>query len=113
MRNVKLDTITQAFLGTCAEDSDPRLLFLLTKLVRHLHDFAREVNLTHVEWQTAISLLTRAGEMTDDERNVDLHRKSGEHQLKQEVFDGTRDQVYGGVQARGGAPGSDQWPATG
>ena len=44
---------------------------------------------------------------------VDLHRKSGEHQLKQEVFDGTRDQVYGGVQARGGAPGSDQWPATG
>ena len=45
--------------------------------------------------------------------NLDLHRKSGEHQLKQEVFDGTRDQVYGGVQARGGAPGSDQWPATG
>ena len=44
---------------------------------------------------------------------LDLHRKSGEHQLKQEVFDGTRDQVYGGVQARGGAPGSDQWPATG
>ena len=25
---------------------------------------------------------------------MDLHRKSGEHQLKQEVFDGTRDQVY-------------------
>ena len=45
--------------------------------------------------------------------SLDLHRKSGEHQLKQEVFDGTRDQVYGGVQARGGAPGSDQWPATG
>ena len=44
---------------------------------------------------------------------VDLLRKSGEHLLKQEVFHGTRNQVYDGVQARGGAPGAKQWPATG
>ncbi len=42
-----------------------------------------------------------------------LLRKSGEHLLKQEVFYGARNQVYDGVQARGGAPGADQWPATG
>ena len=45
--------------------------------------------------------------------NLDLLRKSGEHLLKQEVFHGTRNQVYDGVQARDGAPGAKQWPATG
>ena len=44
-------------------------------------------------------------------RSVDLLRKSGEHLLKQEVFHGTRNQVYDGVQARDGAPGAKQWPA--
>ena len=33
-----------------------------------------------------------------------LLRFSGEHLLKQEVFYGARNQVYDGVQARGGAP---------
>ena len=36
--------------------------------------------------------------------DLDLLRKSGEHLLKQEVFHGTRNQVYDGVQARDGAP---------
>jgi UDP-N-acetylglucosamine 2-epimerase len=40
-----------------------------------------------------------------------LLRKSGEHLLKQEVFYGARNQVYDGVQARGGAPSGEQWPA--
>ncbi len=44
---------------------------------------------------------------------MDLLRKSGEHLLKKEVFYGTRNQVYDGVQARGGALGAKQWPATG
>ncbi len=35
-------------------------------------------------------------------------RKSGEHLLKQEVFYGTRNQVYDGVQARGGSLGAKQ-----
>ena len=42
---------------------------------------------------------------------VVLLRKSGEHLLKQEVFYGARNQVYDGVQARGGAPSAEQWPA--
>ncbi len=41
---------------------------------------------------------------------MDLLHKSGEHLLKQEVFYGARNQVYDGVQARGGAPGAKQWP---
>ena len=38
---------------------------------------------------------------------VVLLRKSGEHLLKQEVFYGARNQVYDGVQARGGAPSAE------
>ena len=40
-------------------------------------------------------------------RVVVLLRKSGEHLLKQEVFYGARNQVYDGVQARGGAPSAE------
>ena len=40
-------------------------------------------------------------------RKVVLLRKSGEHLLKQEVFYGARNQVYDGVQARGGAPSAE------
>ena len=36
-----------------------------------------------------------------------LLRKSGEHLLKQEVFYGARNQVYDGVQARGGVVSQD------
>ncbi len=41
---------------------------VLSALARHMHDFAREVNLTHDEWQTGIEFLTRTGEITTPER---------------------------------------------
>jgi hydroxyquinol 1,2-dioxygenase len=41
---------------------------VLTALVRHLHEFAREVRLTEDEWMTAISWLTRTGQMSDEKR---------------------------------------------
>jgi hydroxyquinol 1,2-dioxygenase len=47
---------------------DPRLAELLTSLVRHLHDFAREVRLTEDEWMAAIGWLTRTGQMCDEKR---------------------------------------------
>ena len=47
---------------------DPRLAEVLTSLVRHLHDFAREVRLTEDEWMAAIGWLTRTGQMCDEKR---------------------------------------------
>ena len=47
---------------------DPRTAQLLGALVRHLHDFAREVRLTEPEWMAAIEWLTRTGQMSDDKR---------------------------------------------
>ncbi len=69
MRDVNQDTITQAFLDYCGEDTDPRLRFILERLTHHLHEFTREVQLTHDEWRGAIEFLTKAGEITDKERN--------------------------------------------
>jgi hydroxyquinol 1,2-dioxygenase len=47
---------------------DPRTRELVTALVRHIHDFAREVRLTEPEWMAAIQWLNRTGQISDDKR---------------------------------------------
>ncbi len=69
MRNVDQQTITQAFLDYCSEDTDPRLRTILERLTHHLHEFTREVELTHEEWRHTIGFLTKCGEITTAERN--------------------------------------------
>ena len=50
-----------------------RLSTTLQALVRHLHEFAREVALTEDEWAAAMSWLTRVGQISDDKRAEFLH----------------------------------------
>lgn len=69
MRNVTPQTLEGELLALMADDTDPRLRVVLTALVKHLHAFAKEVGLTHAEWRKGLELLTKAGEMTDEERN--------------------------------------------
>ncbi len=69
MKDVSIDTITQAFLDYCSDDSDPRTMFVLQKLVEHLHAFAKETQLTHAEWARGLKFATDAGKITDGERN--------------------------------------------
>ena len=52
-------------------------------------------------------LVVTEGELDAMSVSLVLLRKSGEHLLKQEVFYGARNQVYDGVQARGGAPSAE------
>jgi hydroxyquinol 1,2-dioxygenase len=68
VRNLNQDNITQAVIQSFAGTSDPRLKEIITSLVRHLHDFAREVKLTEEEWFKGIDFLTRCGHITDDKR---------------------------------------------
>lgn len=51
-----------------AADIDPRLATVMTSLVKHLHAFAKDVELTQGEWATAIDFLTRTGQMCDGNR---------------------------------------------
>jgi protocatechuate 3,4-dioxygenase beta subunit len=55
-------TITQAALEQMASTPDPRLKQIMAALTRHLHDFAREVDLTPEEWLEGIKFLTAVGQ---------------------------------------------------
>ncbi len=69
MRNVTRDNITDVFMGYLGQDTDPRLREVMGSLVKHLHAFAKEVKLTHAEWNEGIRFLERAGEISDAERH--------------------------------------------
>ncbi|KAA0698058.1 6-chlorohydroxyquinol-1,2-dioxygenase [Neorhizobium sp. P12A] len=47
---------------------DPRLAEVMACLVKHLHNFAREINLTQDEWDFGIDFLTRTGQICTQER---------------------------------------------
>lgn len=69
MRTVTKDNITDVFLGYFGPEVDPRLKEVLASLVRHLHAFARETELTHAEWNRGIEFLERMTEFTTEERH--------------------------------------------
>lgn len=69
MQPVTIDNITDIVVSSMSKDTDPRLREVLTSLIRHMHDFAREVSLTHEEWLRGIEFLSHAGKMTDGKRN--------------------------------------------
>lgn len=49
-------------------DINPRLSTVMTSLVKHLHAFAKDVELRQNEWDYAIDFLTRTGHMCDENR---------------------------------------------
>src|SRR6185437_3964390 len=51
-----------------ADSPDDRLREVMGALVRHLHAFVKEVELTEAEWATAIDFLTRTGQKSDATR---------------------------------------------
>lgn len=68
MQLVTEDNITDLAVERWATAGDPRLAELMTALVRHLHDFAREVRLTEGEWMAAMQWLTAAGQISTNKR---------------------------------------------
>jgi len=61
-------TSTDAVNGRMGSDVSPRLQQVMDSLVRHLHAFAKDVDLTQEEWDIAIDFLTRTGQMYSEER---------------------------------------------
>jgi hydroxyquinol 1,2-dioxygenase len=68
MRDFDQTNITAAVIDRVQNTPDPRLKQIMTSLVRHLHDFARDVELTFDEWSYAIDYLTRTGHTSTDKR---------------------------------------------
>jgi hydroxyquinol 1,2-dioxygenase len=60
--------ITAAAIASFDDCPDARLRQIMQALVRHLHAFATEVQLSEDEWARAIKILTDTGHITDDRR---------------------------------------------
>jgi len=63
-----LDWLTDQVVASFDHTPDPRVRQLITGLVRHLHAYAVENDVTQEEWQYAIDFVTRAGHITGDKR---------------------------------------------
>lgn len=62
-------TFTQMVVDSMGPATSPRLREVMSKLIPHIHDFAREVELTVDEWMAGVQLLNWAGQMSTDKRN--------------------------------------------
>ncbi|KAJ5609795.1 hypothetical protein N7528_010362 [Penicillium herquei] len=62
-------TFTDNVINSMGPKTSPRMRQLMTGLIRHVHDFARENELTVDEWMAGVQMLNWAGQMSDDKRN--------------------------------------------
>jgi len=69
MRNVTKDNITDVFRSYLADDTPPRTREIMSALVQHLHDFARETKLTHDEWRVGIAFLEGCAAVESDDHH--------------------------------------------
>jgi hydroxyquinol 1,2-dioxygenase len=68
VRNLDEFTITEETLGRLANCDNPRVKEISASLVRHLHNWVREIEPTEAEWAFAIDFLTRTGQICDGNR---------------------------------------------
>jgi hydroxyquinol 1,2-dioxygenase len=68
MSDYNQDKLTADVVAAFAKTPDPRLREIMQALVRHLHAFAREVDLTADEWLAGIRFLTATGQISTDKR---------------------------------------------
>ena len=61
--------VTKAVLSELQRATDPRFKEIMSALVRHLHDFAREVKLTEQEFQAAVGYIVAIGKQTNESHN--------------------------------------------
>lgn len=60
---------TKHVIDTIGPKTDDRTRFVLGSLIRHLHDFAREVELTTEEWMTGVHFVNSIGQISTSTRN--------------------------------------------
>jgi catechol 1,2-dioxygenase len=61
--------VTVAATSVMEQTSDPRLREIMVSLVRHLHGFVRDVQLTEAEFREAAAILGELGKLTTDTHN--------------------------------------------
>ena len=70
LKNLTIENITENVHRINSQCADPRLKYVMDRLVSHLHDFARETRLSFDEWMAGIQFLTQVGQICTDVRQV-------------------------------------------
>src|SRR5471030_2692753 len=68
MQNDIETKLADAVIARLASDADQRFRRIMQSLIRHVHGFVREVELSEEEWFEAIKFLTATGQKCDDKR---------------------------------------------
>lgn len=68
--DLTIDNITENTNLINSQSDNPRLTYLMTRLVTHLHDFARETRLSTDEWMAALNFLVKCGQISSHVRHV-------------------------------------------
>jgi hydroxyquinol 1,2-dioxygenase len=68
MRQFNEENLTEAVVARLKDVENPRFKQIMTSAIRHLHAFAREVQLSEEEWFEGIKFLTAVGQKCDDKR---------------------------------------------
>jgi isovaleryl-CoA dehydrogenase len=66
---------TDGVINAMGPKTDPRTRVVMASLIRHLHDFTREVELTVDEWMAGVKFINLIGQTTTPTRN-EAHRMS-------------------------------------
>ncbi len=69
MKDINQFTLTDAVKESFNTEEGSRFKFLLDTFIEHLHDYTREVNLTHDEWMTILNFLYDCGKISTPERH--------------------------------------------
>jgi protocatechuate 3,4-dioxygenase beta subunit len=68
MKDLTTDNITANVIAINSVCPDPRLRYLFSRLVTHIHDFARETRLSTSEWMAGLLFLTAVGQKSTELR---------------------------------------------
>jgi polygalacturonase len=81
--DLTIDNITPNAVRINSQSGNPRLTYLMERLVTHLHDFARETRLSTDEWMATLQFLVECGKISSDVRQVcyPLLTEAGEPKL--------------------------------
>lgn len=77
MKDLTVDNITENTIRINSLCEDPRMKYVLERLVSHLHDFARETRLSSKEWMAGLRFLTETGQICSDVRQVCTNNLEG------------------------------------
>ncbi|KAI1392026.1 dioxygenase [Hypoxylon trugodes] len=69
IEGLTLENITETTKLINSQCPNPRLRYIMERLVQHVHDFARETRLSSEEWMIGLNFLVQTGQISSDVRH--------------------------------------------